>query len=94
MGIFWLTNIIIILIEAALLATIIAFYVKTIIAVKSKFLLPIVLFSTLFLLQSILSVYYYYNFSHFVGASVSVPLILINSIGLASFIVLFVSLRQ
>jgi len=94
MGIFWITNIILILIEAGILLAIIVMYAKTIFKIRSRAFIPILTFSTLFLIQSVLSVYFYYDFSHFVGPDVAVPLIAVNSVGLASFLLLLFSLRQ
>ncbi|KAA8922763.1 hypothetical protein [Thermoplasma sp.] len=94
MGIFWITNILIVLIEAIFLGIILYFYIGIIRRTGGKFIAPMIVFSSLFLVQSILSAYFYYDFSHFAGYRIAVPLIAVNSIGLVSFVMLFITLKQ
>ncbi|PYB68904.1 MULTISPECIES: hypothetical protein [unclassified Thermoplasma] len=94
MGIFWLTNIMIVLVEAVFLVIILYFYIGVMRRAGGKFVAPMIAFSSLFLMQSILSAYFYYDFSHFAGYRIAVPLIAVNGVGLASFIMLFLSIKQ
>ncbi|CAC11452.1 conserved hypothetical membrane protein [Thermoplasma acidophilum] len=94
MGIFWMTNIIIVALEAVFLGIILYFYIGIVRKAGGKFVAPMIAFSSLFLVQSILSAYFYYDFSHFAGYRIAVPLIAVNSLGLVSFIMLFFTMRQ
>ncbi len=94
MGIFWFLNIFILLVELIILAAILVLYVPAYRKVRARSLIGILAFSSLFLVQSAVSLFVYYNLSTKFGENLAVLLLGINTVGLVAFISLFLSLEQ
>ena len=78
----WITNMAIIAIEFILFSMLSFSYVKHYKKTRTKLYNQIFLFLFIFMIQSVMTLYIYYNFSRFLGIDVSLPLLIINVVGL------------
>lgn len=90
LGLFWMVNIALASLSAALLLGIVGVYARNARELRSPFTLGLVAFGTLFLAQSLLSIYVYVSMNdQRMGANVAVPMLALNAAGLAGFAALF-----
>jgi ABC-type uncharacterized transport system involved in gliding motility auxiliary subunit len=94
MEIFWISDIIIAIFELIALVIMIAVYAVSYKKYQAKLYLQIVGFTSIFTVQSALTIYIYYYFSRFLGATVAIPLMVISVIGVIGIIMLFRFMRQ
>lgn len=94
MEIFWISDIIIAIFELIALVIMIAVYAVSYKKYQAKLYLQIVGFTSIFTVQSALTIYIYYYFSRFLGATVAIPLMVITVIGVIGIIMLFRFMRQ
>jgi ABC-type uncharacterized transport system involved in gliding motility auxiliary subunit len=94
MEIFWISDIIIAIFELIALAIMIVIYAVSYKKYQAKVYLQIVGFTSIFTVQSALTIYIYYYFSRFLGATVAIPLMVISTLGVVGIIMLFHFMRQ
>ncbi len=89
----WIVNMIIIAVEFILFLIISFRYIKSYKKTNAKLYTQIFIFIFIFMIQSVMTLYIYYNFSRFLGLNVSLPLLIINIIGLTgiSFMYKFIT---
>jgi hypothetical protein len=94
MEIFWISDIIFALFELIALVILIILYSASYRRYRAKLYLQILTFISIFTVQSALTVYIYYYFSRFLGATVAIPLMVISILGIGAIIMLFRFMRQ
>ncbi|EQB70586.1 MAG: membrane spanning protein [Ferroplasma sp. Type II] len=94
MELFWISDMAIAAFELIALAVLLVYYVGYYRHLHARVYSQIIGFSSIFILQSGITVYIYYYFSHFLGPDVAIPLMFISLLGVAGIIMLFNFLRQ
>ncbi len=94
MEIFWISDIIIAIFELIALIVLVATYSIYYRKYRAKLYLQVITFTSIFSVQSAITVYIYYYFSRFLGATVAIPLMVISILGIAAIIMLFRFMRQ
>jgi len=90
LGLFWMVNIALAVLSAALLVGVVGVYARNARELRSPLTLGLVAFGCLFLAQSLLSVYVYVSMNdQGMGANVAVPMLALNAAGLGGFAALF-----
>ncbi|MFQ1021423.1 MAG: hypothetical protein ACP5T5_03010 [Thermoprotei archaeon] len=88
MGIYWISDIVLSLMSAAIACLVFAFYLTQLLRNRSKFVYGLVLLSGALFAESLLASFMYFKFSTEYGAELAIPLMGITSltlIALASF---------
>jgi len=93
MGPLWIANLAVISISLVIFILIMVSYLKSSMILHTKAFLGIMLFSMIFLIQSITAVIIYYNLSFSFGVTLASLLMIINVIGLLGYIVLYKALK-
>lgn len=94
MEIFWISDIIIAVFELIALIILAFTYFIYYRKYRAKLYLQVITFTSIFSVQSAITVYIYYYFSRFLGATVAIPLMVISILGVAAIIMLFRFMRQ
>ncbi|MCL4453876.1 hypothetical protein [Ferroplasma sp.] len=94
MEIFWISDIIIALFELIALLILVILYAISYRKYRAKVYLQVISFTSIFTLQSALTIYIYYYFSRFLGATVAIPLMALSILGIAAIVMLFRFMRQ
>ena len=90
----WITNMVIIAIEFIIFFIISFSYIKNYKKTGLKVYNQIFVFLFVFMVQSAMTLYIYYNFSKFLGLNVSLPLLIINITGLTGTVLLYRFISQ
>ena len=94
MEIFWISDIVIALFELIALLILIILYAVSYRKYRAKIYIQIISFTAVFTVQSALTIYIYYYFSRFLGATVAIPLMALSILGIAAIAMLFRFMRQ
>ncbi|MEM0140323.1 MAG: hypothetical protein QXZ44_06940 [Ferroplasma sp.] len=94
MEVIWISNIGIIIIEFAIFLWLTISYIGDYKKTGARVYSQIFVFSLIFLAQSSLTLYVYYSFSRFLHSDVSIPLLIINLLGVSGMIFLLKFLKQ
>ncbi|MDS0256788.1 hypothetical protein ApAK_03725 [Thermoplasmatales archaeon AK] len=94
MGIYWIINLILLGIEFLLLLFIVMIVGRTYSKTGARAMSGLVIFASLFLVQSLVSLVVYLHLAFSFGADLALLLMGINVIGLAGFSILYHSIRQ
>lgn len=84
-GPFWLANIGLVLLSAALMVILIVTYFSNFRHIRSKFVLGLMAFSTLLFAENLVAAFMYVDLAKSYGPPVAVPLLVINAIGVLGF---------
>ncbi len=90
----WITNMGIIAIEFILFLMLSLSYVRHYKKTGIKLYNQIFVFIFIFMVQSVMTLYIYYSFSRFLGLDVSLPLLIINIIGLIGISLMYKFISQ
>ena len=93
MGPIWIANVAVISVSFIIFVLITASYARSLRELRSKAFLEIMTFSSLFMVQSLVSVVVYYVLSLRYDSYIATLLLAINSIGLIAYIFLFKSVH-
>ncbi|WMT50405.1 MAG: hypothetical protein RE471_05320 [Ferroplasma sp.] len=94
MEIFWISDIVIALFELIALLILVILYAISYRKYRAKIYVQIISFTSIFTVQSALTIYIYYYFSRFLGATVAIPLMALSILGIAAIAMLFRFMRQ
>ncbi len=84
-GPFWLANISLVLLSAALMAILLFTYVRNFRRLRSKFVMGLMVFAFLLFAENLVAAYMYVDLAKAYGPPVAAPLLLINVIGVLGF---------
>lgn len=84
-GPFWLANIGLVLLSAALMAILLFTYVRNFHRLRSKFVMGLMVFAFLLFAENLVAAYLYIDLAKAYGPPVAAPLLVINVIGLLGF---------
>ncbi|WP_337860019.1 hypothetical protein [Ferroplasma sp.] len=94
MEIFWTSDIAIAAIELIALSVLLIYFIGYYRKSRARIFSQIFGFSFIFMVQSAITIYIYYYFSHFLGPAVAIPLMIVSLLGLAGTIMLFRFMKQ
>jgi len=89
MGPLWTANIVLIAISVVIFGTIMISYLKSYRETKARLFSGIISFSSVLLMQSVLSLVIYYNLSLKFGSELAALLLIINSLSLIGYVLLY-----